>query len=112
MEKLEALGVAHAAAAKVDDYRGESKKAVKSYGLSHLDDVPKQRDRLRRVLLKYRGVFLAEGRLPEVARVPEAELKTTGEPVVVPTRPWSNDTQKAIEGVIAMEERATAGVQA
>ena len=97
-EAVDALDMAHAAAAKGEDFRGESMETVMAHDLSHLDDVPEQRDRLRRILVKYRGVFLAEGRLPKAARVPMADLKTTGTPTVVPTRPWSIDTQRAIAG--------------
>ena len=89
--------IGHAASAKTGDYRGETVEAVMALDLSHLDDTPRARDRLRRVLLRYRGAFLAEGRLPTAARVPEARIQCTGPPVIVPTRTWNSEAREHLE---------------
>ena len=99
-EAIEALGVATIAVAKgaeSQDDRAESEEAILSLDLSHIDDVPAERDRLRAALLEYRDVFVAEGRLPHAARVPPAQLHATGGPTVVPARTWNADTRRGLE---------------
>lgn len=80
------------------DYRGESAENIRRLDLSHLDDFPKERDRLRAALMEYRDVFLADGRLPHAAKVPPVKLRITGEPVIVAARPWSADTRAKLDG--------------
>ncbi len=98
---VESLGVAIVAAAEVegpkDDYRGESVEAIMALDLSHLDDVPEERDRLRAALVEYRGVFLAEGRLPHAAKVPPVRIRVIGDAVIVPSRPWNSETREELE---------------
>jgi hypothetical protein len=94
------MGARLASARAVDstgDYRGEGEEYIAKVDLSHLDGFPEQRDRLKAALLKYRGVFLAKGRLPGPARVPPAAIVTTGPPVIVAARPWGYDTRVALK---------------
>ena len=67
----------------------ETLEAVDRVDLRHLDDVPEERDRLRRVLRRYRGRFVRPGRLPRISRLKPVEFKLTGPPVQEAARPWS-----------------------
>src|SRR5690606_21601607 len=98
-EAIRCLGVATTATAttSVDlEDRAESEEVIRTLDLSHLDDVPEERDRLRAALMEYRDVFIAEGRLPHAARVPPAQIHVIGDPVVVPARPWNADMMREL----------------
>jgi hypothetical protein len=81
-----------------DEGRWETAEAIAALDLSHLDDLPELRDRLRRELTRLRRAFLREGRLPAKARVPPVRIRVVGEPVIVHSRPWSLDTEKRLSG--------------
>ena len=79
-----------------EEDRAESLGTINNLNLSHLDDLPKERDRLRRALIQYRQVFIRKDCLPPFAKMPEVSFKVIGAPVIDAMRPWSQWAQKEL----------------
>ncbi len=79
-----------------EEDRWETVEAINAYDLSHLDDLPKERDELRAILLEHRRAFLREGRLPKKANIPPVVIRVSGPPVIVSQRPWSPEVQEKL----------------
>ena len=93
---------AHVAAAQAEveteheEDRYETTEAIDKVDLSHLDDLPDLRDKLRAVLHLRRMAFLRDGRLPEAAAIPPVVIRVDGPPVIVAQRPWSAEVEQRI----------------
>lgn len=83
------------AAAEEDD-RWETVEAINALDLSHLDDMPEERDELRAILIEHRKAFLREGRLPKPANIPPVVVRVSGPPVIVSQRPWTPEVAKRL----------------
>ena len=79
-----------------EEDRAESLETIANLDLSHLDDLPKERDRLRKALIQYRQVFIRKDCLPPFAKMPEVSFKVIGAPVIDAMRPWSQWAQKEL----------------